>query len=50
MKKYGKFAAIGFVVWYLLAQPAKAANVVHNTENKLGGAANSLSVFVGDVP
>jgi hypothetical protein len=50
MKKYGKYAAIAFVAWYLLAQPTKAAGVVHGTLNRLGGAANSLSVFVGHVP
>ena len=34
MKKVGKWGALGFLAFYLVSQPHKAANVVHGA---LGG-------------
>lgn len=50
MKKYMKWAGIIFLVWYLVSQPHKAANLVHGAMNGLTGAANSLGTFVSDLP
>ncbi|HEY7488923.1 MAG TPA: hypothetical protein VH912_31075 [Streptosporangiaceae bacterium] len=46
MKKYLKYGAIAFVLFYLLSQPANAANVVNNAFSLLGDAGTSLAQFV----
>jgi hypothetical protein len=46
MKKYLGWAAIAFVLFYLITQPGGAATVVHSAIHGLGVAANSLSSFV----
>lgn len=46
MKKYAGWAAIAFLLFYLITQPTGAASVVHSAIHGLGAAANSLSQFV----
>jgi hypothetical protein len=46
LKKYGKYVAIAFVLFYLLSQPANAANVVNNAFSMLADAGDSLGQFV----
>ncbi|MBC6461216.1 hypothetical protein [Actinomadura sp. HBU206391] len=41
-----KLVAIAFVIFYLLSQPANAANVVNNAFSALGDAGDSLATFV----
>jgi hypothetical protein len=50
MKKVAKWGALGFLAFYLVSQPHKAANVVHSGFGGLTGAASSLSSFVSDLP
>ena len=50
MKKLAKWASLGFLAFYLVSQPHKAANVVHGALGGLTGAATSLSSFVSDLP
>lgn len=49
MKKYLTWAAVAFVIFYLLKQPTGAANVVHNAASGLASAANSLATFVNSL-
>jgi hypothetical protein len=46
MKKYLGWAAIAFIVFFLLTNPTSAATIVHNAIHGLGSAAHSLSTFV----
>jgi hypothetical protein len=46
MKRYGKYVAIAFVLFYLLSQPANAANVVNSAFSMLADAGDSLAQFV----
>ena len=41
-----KLIALAFVIFYLLSQPANAANVVNNAFSALGDAGDSLATFV----
>jgi hypothetical protein len=49
MKKNMKYVAIAFVLFYLLSQPANAANVVNNAFSLLGDAGDSLAQFVNNL-
>ena len=46
MKKYVKWGAIAFVLWYVLSQPIGAATMIHGALGGLSNAAGSLSQFV----
>ncbi len=46
MKKWLGWAAIAFVLFFLLTNPTSAATIVHNAIHGLGTAARSLSAFV----
>jgi hypothetical protein len=48
-KKVLTWAAIAFVVYYLVTQPAGAAHFVNGVFNWLKGAANSMSTFVSSL-
>jgi hypothetical protein len=50
MKKVAKWGSLGFLAFYLVSQPHKAANAVHGALGGLTGAATSLSSFVSDLP
>jgi hypothetical protein len=45
-QKNMKLIALAFVIFYLLSQPANAANVVNNAFSALGDAGDSLATFV----
>ena len=44
-----KWAAIAFVAWWVLKQPANAAHLVHNIGTFLSNAASGLSNFVSSI-
>ncbi|HZB30272.1 MAG TPA: hypothetical protein VE465_08900 [Streptosporangiaceae bacterium] len=46
MKKYAKWGAIAFALWYVLTRPAGAANMIHGALGELSDAAGSLSQFM----
>jgi hypothetical protein len=46
IRKYIKWAAIAFLVWYVINKPDAAGIVVQNSLKGLGHAATSLSTFV----
>jgi len=43
------YAAIAFVVWWVIQQPTNAAHLVHNIGTLLSSAANGLSHFVASI-
>ncbi|HXL89491.1 MAG TPA: hypothetical protein VN969_11050 [Streptosporangiaceae bacterium] len=43
------YAAIAFVVWWVIQQPTNAAHIVHNIGTFLTTAANGLSRFVASI-
>lgn len=49
MTKYLRWAAIAFVIFYLLSQPHGAARAVNNVIDGLAGAGDSLATFVNEV-
>lgn len=46
LKKWGGYALIGFVLFYLLTQPESAAGVIQGALGGLVGGAESMSRFV----
>lgn len=49
MKKNLRYVAIAFLIFYLLSQPANAAEVVNNIIAALGDAGDSLARFVNNI-
>ena len=43
------YAAIAFVVWWIIKQPTSAAHLVSNIGNFLSSSANGLSHFVSSI-
>ncbi|HEX4833096.1 MAG TPA: hypothetical protein VH478_18595 [Trebonia sp.] len=43
------YAAIAFVIWWVIQEPANAAHLVHNIANLLTSAAHGLSNFVANI-
>jgi hypothetical protein len=43
------YAAIAFVVWWVIQQPTNAAHLVHNIGTLLSSAATGLSHFVASI-
>jgi hypothetical protein len=43
------YAAIAFVIWWVVQQPASAAHLVHNIGSMLSQAAHGLSSFVASI-
>jgi hypothetical protein len=43
------YAAIAFVVWWVIQQPADAGHLVHNIGSLLSQAAHGLSSFVASI-
>jgi hypothetical protein len=43
------YAAIAFVIWWVIQQPANAAHLVHNIGTLLSSAATGLSHFVASI-
>ena len=48
-KTLAGYAAIAFVVWWIIEQPASAAHIVHNIGTFLSTAAGGLSHFVANI-
>ncbi len=46
LSKILTYAAIAFVVWWVIQQPTSAAHLVHNIGTLLSSAAHGLSNFV----
>jgi len=44
-----KWAAIAFVVWWVIQEPTNAAHLVHNIGTLLSSAASGLSHFVASI-
>jgi hypothetical protein len=49
LKTIAKWAAIAFVVWWVVTQPSNAAHLVHNIGSFLTTAASGLSHFVTSI-
>jgi hypothetical protein len=49
IKTIAGYAAIAFVVWWLIKQPTAAAHLVSNVGNFLSSAANGLSKFFSSI-
>jgi hypothetical protein len=50
MRKYFKWAAVIFVAFFMVAQPAQAARTAHRAGQKLYTAVQQLSTFIADLP
>jgi hypothetical protein len=48
-KTIAGWAAIAFVVWWIIEQPDSAAHLVHNIGTFLSTAASGLSSFVSSI-
>lgn len=48
-KTLAGYAAIAFVVWWVIEQPTSAAHIVHNIGAFLSTAASGLSNFVSNI-
>jgi hypothetical protein len=44
-----QWAAIAFVVWWVIQEPTNAAHLVHNIGTFLSNAASGLSHFVASI-
>jgi len=49
LKTIATYAAIAFVVWWVIQQPTNAAHLVHNIGTFLSTAAAGLSRFVSSI-
>jgi len=49
VKTIAGYAAIAFVLWWLIKAPTSAAHLVNNIGNFLSSAASGLSRFVSSV-
>jgi hypothetical protein len=48
-KTIAGWAAIAFLVWFVIEQPAAAAHIVHNIGAFLSSAAHGFSTFVASI-
>jgi hypothetical protein len=49
VKQILTYAAIAFLIWWVVQQPANAAHLVHNIAGLLTSAAKGISNFVANV-
>jgi hypothetical protein len=49
LKTIAGWAAVAFIVWWILVEPAAAAHVVHNIGAFLSSAAHGISTFVTSI-
>ncbi|MCZ2859607.1 hypothetical protein [Blastococcus sp. VKM Ac-2987] len=49
LKKVLTWVVVAFVLFYVIQQPEKSAELVRNAGEALGSAASSLSEFVGSL-
>ncbi len=43
------WAALAFVVWFVIAEPTAAAHIVHNIGAFLSSAAHGISTFISSI-
>ena len=43
------WAAVAFIVWFIIAEPTTAAHIVHNIGAFLSAAAHGFSTFIASV-
>lgn len=48
-KQLAGWAALAFVIWFILVEPAAAAHTVHNIGVFLSSAAHGLSTFITSI-
>jgi hypothetical protein len=49
LKTIAGWAAVAFIVWWVIQQPTSAAHLVHNIGTFLSTAATGLSHFVSSI-
>lgn len=49
LKSILTWAAVAFVIWWVIQQPTSAAHLVHNIGSLLTTAANGISHFIATV-
>ena len=49
IKMVAGYAALAFVIWWIIDSPANASHLVHNIGTFLSSAASSFSHFVGSI-
>ena len=49
LSKVLTYAAIIFVIWWVVQQPTNAAHLIHNIGSLLSTAANGLSNFISKI-
>ena len=49
LKTIAGWAAVAFVIWWVIEQPSSAAHLVHNIGAFLSTAASGLSSFVSSI-
>jgi ABC-type glucose/galactose transport system permease subunit len=49
LSKILTYAAIAFVIWWVIQQPTSAAHLVHNIGTLLSEAAHGVSNFVANI-
>jgi ABC-type glucose/galactose transport system permease subunit len=49
LSKILTYAAIAFVIWWVIQQPTSAAHLVHNIGALLSDAAHGLASFVANI-
>ena len=49
LKTIAGWAALAFIIWWILVEPASAAHVVHNIGAFLSSAAHGISTFIASI-
>ncbi len=49
LKTIAGWAALAFIVWFVIEQPANAGHIVHNIGSFLATAASGFSHFVASI-
>jgi len=49
LKKLLGFLVIAFVLFYVISQPERSADIIRDAGTALGSAASSLATFVGEL-
>jgi hypothetical protein len=49
LKTILSYAAVAFVIWWVVQQPTAAAHLVHNVGSLLSDAAHGMSNFVASI-
>lgn len=49
LKRLAGWAAVAFVIWFVIEQPVEAAHLVHNIGAGLSAAGKGLSTFFSSI-